>query len=94
MIRALFALALLALAGCSSLAPITTELINIPVAVPCAGAVSPRPAYPDTDEAITEASKTGDIFGKMKLLLAGRELRMAREQELEAALSGCDQIEP
>lgn len=83
-----------ALAGCSSLARISTQLVNIPVAVPCAGEVSPAPAYPDGDEAIRAASAVGDIFGKMKIILAGRALRIAREAELEAALSGCDEIVP
>lgn len=44
------------------------------------------PAYPDTPEAITAAA---NLFERVKLLLAGRELRAAREAALKGALEAC-----
>lgn len=44
------------------------------------------PAYPDTGEALTEAQ---GLFERVKLLLAARALRIAREQALADALIIC-----
>ena len=83
-----FGLAVFLLAGCATKAPprVITRTVEIPVAVKCAVDPGPRPAYADTPEALRGAP---DLFEKVKLLLAGREQRMARETELEAASAGC-----
>jgi hypothetical protein len=60
--------------------------VRIPVAVPCAKDPGPTPAFSDTTEALRAA---GDIFEKVKLLLAGRDQRDARLAEVTAAIEGC-----
>ena len=79
---------LLLLAGCAShREPIVrTVEVRIPVAVPCDPKVGPAPDYPDTDRALKDAP---GLFERVRLLLAGRELRKARETELEAGIRGC-----
>lgn len=85
----------LALSGCATTAQappepvIRTVEVRVPVPVPCPAAtrLGPPPAYPDTDEAIGAA--TG-LRRKVQLLLAGRELRMARSEATEAALRACE----
>lgn len=42
--------------------------------------------YPDTDAAL---AASGTLFDRVKLLLAGRELREARETALVSALAEC-----
>lgn len=88
--------AMLSLAACSTTqAPppepiIRVVEVKVPVDDPaCArklmselGAV----AYPDTDEAIQAAA---NLFERVKLLLAGRELREAREAVTMGALAEC-----
>lgn len=86
--RAVAILLTLALAGCAT-APepkIETRIVEVPVAVKCAVAIPVEPAYPDTKAAIDAAP---GIFAKVKLLLAGRELREAYKNEVKAALIGC-----
>lgn len=46
------------------------------------------PAYPDIDGALQQAE---NIFDRVKLLLAGRELRQDREQALTDAIKACAQ---
>lgn len=78
------------LAGCAT-APeprIEVREVRIPVPVACAADPGPAPAYPDTPEALATAP---DVFEGVKLLKAGRALRIAREAELNAALKGCRQ---
>jgi hypothetical protein len=60
--------------------------VDVPVAASCAPALPPAPAYPDTDAALRAAP---DLFARVRLLVAGRLMRMAREGELSAALSAC-----
>lgn len=78
----------LGLVGCATTREpqIRTVEVKVPVPVKCSADPGPKPAYPDTDEALRAAS---DIFDRTKLLLAGRRLRIAREGELEAANAGC-----
>lgn len=45
------------------------------------------PAYPDTEAALKTAP---NLYERVKLVMAGRELRRAREAALAAALDGCD----
>lgn len=65
---------------------IRTVRVEIPVPVKCAADPGPRPDYPDTDAAIAGAP---NIFELAKLYRAGRALRIAREGQLEASVSGC-----
>lgn len=72
---------------------IRTVEIKVPVDDPaCAREAVARlgaaPAYPDTGEAIRSAA---DLFERVKLLLAARELRIAREAALADALKACAQ---
>lgn len=59
---------------------------RIPVAQPCDAKVSAKPTYPDTDAAITAAPNVAE---RARLYAAGRKLRQAREDELQAAVDGC-----
>jgi hypothetical protein len=65
---------------------IMTVEVPVPIAVKCAADPGPSPTYPDTNEALRAAP---DLFTRVQLLLAGRALRIGREGELEAAVSGC-----
>jgi len=83
----------IALAGCGHrpLPEIRTVEVLVPVDDPaCARAAVARlgdgPAYPDTPAAITSAA---DLFARVQLLLAARQLRIAREAALAAALKAC-----
>ena len=60
--------------------------IAVPVAAPCAAEPPPAPDYPDTDAALKAAP---DLFARVRLLVAGRLMRIAHERELQAALTGC-----
>jgi len=92
--RLVMAMAALLLAGCAGQTPepvIRTVEILTPVDDPaCArsalAAIGPAPVYPDNPEAIRAAS---NIFERVQLILAARELRRAREAALEAALKAC-----
>ena len=81
---------LVAMGGCATTQTpepiVRTVEVRVPVAVPCAADPGPAPAYPDTPSALRGAV---DLFERTKLLLAGRELRIAREAKLTAALRGC-----
>lgn len=86
--------AVLLLAGCagtSNVSPepiITTKDVNKPVATSCVPpSVDDPPAYPDTSEALQAAAGTLDRF--IQLLLAGRDLRIARSAETEPVIKGC-----
>lgn len=87
--------AALALAACTHTAPpepiIRTVEVQVPVDDPaCAreavARLMPAPAYPDTDEALRAAP---NLFERVKLMLAGRELRGAREIAITDALEAC-----
>jgi hypothetical protein len=78
----------LSVAACQTTAEPRIEVreVRVPVAVKCAIDPGPRPEYPDTDAAIAGAP---NVFELAKLYRAGRALRIGREAELEAAVSGC-----
>ena len=80
----------LVLASCASRPPaqpiVRTIEVAVPIATPCRVSVGPAPDYVESDDALRRA---GDIFEAMKLRVAGREQRQAREAVLEAALDGC-----
>ena len=65
---------------------VRTVTVNVPVPIPCRPDVGPEPLYPDNPEALAAAA---DIFEAMKLRIAGRTERAAREAVLKAALAGC-----
>ena len=76
----------LLIAGCASPEPrIITKEVRVEVPVSCNPKVPPSPQYDDSPAAIQAAQ---DIYDAVKLLLAGREQRIAREQVLSAAV-GC-----
>lgn len=78
------------LSACAATAPVTPQVVTrevqIPVAVKCHPDIGPEPSYPDTDAALKAAP---DLYTKVADLVAGRLLRIAREAQLNAALSGC-----
>lgn len=79
-------LVIVGLSACSS-APkerIVYQRVEVPIYQPCPVKIDGKPSYPTEQPAIAI-----DIFGQMQALLSERELRKARELELEAALSGC-----
>lgn len=76
--------------GCGQAARPEPELqiveVKVPVPAPCDPKVGPDPAYVDADQALRAAP---DLFERVKLLLAGRLQRIAREGELKAGLGVC-----
>jgi hypothetical protein len=81
-----------ALAACEHMPPpepvIVTSEAKVPVATPCKPDLGPEPVYPDTRQALTSAP---DLFERVKLLLAGRELRIAWTAAQAKALKACGQ---
>lgn len=86
----ILAAALLAITLCACQAPAPERVVthDVAIAVPqkCTVRLGPSPAYPDTDDALAAVP---DVFQGVKLLKAGRILRIAREKELLAAAMGC-----
>lgn len=79
--------ALVFITSCATPEPhIVLRDVPIAVAVKCAADPGEAPQYADSDEALKAAP---DIFTRVKLLLAGRAQRIARELELTAANSAC-----
>jgi hypothetical protein len=87
--QAAMLLAALVLAGCgtpqSEIIP-TPITIEKPVSVSCIKEMPIKPEFPDTDAALKSAN---GIFGRAKMLVAGRLLRIAYEAKMEAALAAC-----
>jgi hypothetical protein len=89
---ALAGLSLLAACASTGHAPpepiIRTVEVKVPVVQPCPALqqLGPAPVYPDSDAAIAAA---GDIFEQVKLILAGRALRIAREIATLNAMEAC-----
>lgn len=79
-------------AACASREPPEPQIrlveVQVPIAQPCdaAARLGPAPAYPDTDEALRGAA---DIFEQVRLLVAGRLMRIARGGALEDAIGVC-----
>ncbi len=80
----------LVLSACASAPPrepvVRTVTVSVPIAIPCRPDLDAAPAYPDTAKALKEAA---DLFERVKILLAGRELRIARVAAVEGALKAC-----
>lgn len=60
--------------------------LEVPTAVRCRPDLGPEPDYPDTDAALRAAP---DLFARVRLLMAGRLLRIARDQQKSAVLQAC-----
>lgn len=60
--------------------------VRVVVPVKCNPQIGPEPVYPDTDAALRAAPSW---FERLKMVAAGRVLRIAREGELKAALDAC-----
>ena len=89
-LRILACAGLLALAACATTPPapqLVTKTVQVAVPVACKPAIVAAPAYPDTDAALKVAP---DVYQRVKLLVAGRLERIAREAELAAALGACE----
>lgn len=92
--RILVALALAALAPGLAACPgaprpepqIVTKTVEVPVSTPCPDRRGPAPQYPDTGAAVHAQP---NLFERMKLILAGRELRDARLAEDDAQIKAC-----
>lgn len=92
--KSLFALLFLApLAACASRPEVRPEPIvapievAIPVAAPCVpNDLKPKPIYPDEDAALRAAA---DAAERYQLVLAGREKRRARLNEIEPIIEAC-----
>lgn len=78
--RALAMVAAIALASCAT-KPV--EPVKIMVPVPC---ITQRPAPPVLPRIVADDT----LFQRVQKLLAERELRIAYEGELEAALAACE----
>lgn len=66
---------------------IVTKTVEVPIQVQCKPTLPAEPSYPDTDAALKAAP---DLFSKVQLMVAGRVLRIARLQVLNATLQGCE----
>jgi hypothetical protein len=64
---------------------VVTQVETLAVPEPCSASVA-APDFPDTAEAIRAAP---NIHERAKLYAAGRQLRIAYEAELAAAIAGC-----
>ena len=67
---------------------IRTVDVQVPVTQPCdaAGRIGAAPDYPDSDEALRGAPT---LFDQVRILLAGRLLRIARGDALERVVAAC-----
>lgn len=78
-------LVLLLLSACATPKErIVYQRVEVPIFQPCAPKVSAKPIYPTL-----LAPVATDPFEQMRTLLVERDMRQAREVELEAAVSGC-----
>lgn len=84
--RLAIAIALLGLAGCATVPQVVTKTVEVPVTTKCTPDIGPEPQYADSDAALRAAA---NIFERVKLMLAGREQRIAREAEKTVALRAC-----
>jgi hypothetical protein len=74
--------------GCAGEPQIVTRTVevSVPLPVPCVVMVGPEPSYSDTPDKITAAA---NIAERTRLLLLGRNERIAYILKLQAASSGC-----
>lgn len=76
------------LAACSTTGPVAPpSKVVVPVAADCVPPhMPPAPSYPDTDPALVRAS---DAAERYRLLILGREVRVARLGLLEGVVDAC-----
>lgn len=76
------------LAGCTSQSDaVRTVTVKVPVTAPCVPDSLPdAPAYPDTDGRLRAAPDAADRY---RLLILGREVRIARLGVLEGVVAAC-----
>lgn len=77
----------LVLAGCATKPAqprVETLEVKLPVSVPCAPTLPPKPAY-----AADAVDLGADLFALVQALLIDREQRKEREAVLEGAIDGC-----
>jgi hypothetical protein len=81
--------ALVCASGCATSGPppVQTQRVDVAVPVRCDPDIGPQPAYPDSDVALRAAS---GLFDRVRLMVAGRLMRMEREGELNAGLTACE----
>jgi hypothetical protein len=65
---------------------VMVHTVPVPVPVRCTPNLGPEPLYPDTDAALRAAP---NLFARVKLLVAGRLMRIQRDAEKTAALQAC-----
>lgn len=85
----ILALSMATLSACATHPPepvVRTVEVKVPVGVPCPDRRAPAPIYPDTPEAIAAAP---DVFTLAQLYVAGRLLRIEREQEDNSQIAAC-----
>ena len=85
--RFLMLLLPLSLIACATTDPtisVETQIVKVPVAVPCKAAIPVVPTF--SFDTIDPAQ---DIFEKTKILLSDRKLHLGYEAELLAALNSC-----
>ena len=77
------------LAGCATPEPrIIIKEVSKPVPVSCVPeTLESAPVYPDSNEALMTATPDR----RYQLVIAGRELRQARLNEIEPVIAGCRQ---
>lgn len=63
---------------------IVYQRVEVPIFQACAPKLGEKPVYPTL-----LAPVATDVFEQMRTLLVERDMRQARERELEAAVSGC-----
>ncbi len=71
------------LAGCDTM-PKVPDTVKVPIAVPCPVEVPTPPQYQ-----FGNLKPTDNIWTKVKVLLSDRQLSIAYEEELKAALMSC-----
>lgn len=82
------AFAALSLTACATTSEprVVTKEVKVPVAVNCTSNIPPPSSYPDTDAALRGAANIGE---RVKLIMAGRNVRDAEILELRASVAGC-----
>lgn len=65
---------------------IVTRAVSVATPVRCRPDLGAEPAYPDTDAALRAAP---GLFDRVRLLAAGRLMRIARDAQKTAALARC-----
>lgn len=80
-------IAAVALTACTGTGPVRTSRVLVPTVANCVpGNLPAKPTYPDTDPALLGAA---DAAERYRLLIVGREIRVARLGTLEGVVEAC-----